>query len=84
MDHYDITFRSVTAAMQGERVLREAGIPNALLRTPQKLRQNGCGYSLRLAGRFYPAAVQELRARGAPFQRVFRHLPDGQWEEVAV
>lgn len=77
-----ITFRSITTAMEGERVLRAAGIACTLKRTPQALRQNGCGYSLRLAAKDTPAAMEQLRRQGVPFRRAYRHLPDGRWEEA--
>ncbi len=82
MYDYFLTFRSVTAAMQGSRSLKEAGIANTMLRTPQKLRQQGCGYSLKVDG--YPAAIERLRQDDIPFQKLYRRLPDGQWQEVAV
>ena len=46
-DNY-FTFRSVTAAMQGSRILGDAGIASITVRTPKQLQQQGCGYSLKL------------------------------------
>lgn len=76
-----ITFRSITAAMQGERVLRAADIPCTLLRTPPALRQYGCGYSLRLT-RSGDAAIELLRRRNVVFRRRYRRASGGAWTEV--
>lgn len=43
-----ITFRSVTSAQRGERLLRNAGLDCHLRRTPRWMEEQGCGYSLRI------------------------------------
>lgn len=43
-----ITFRSVTVAQRGERVLRNAGLECYLRRTPKWMEEQGCGYSLKV------------------------------------
>lgn len=78
-----ITFRSVTAAMQGAQLLRAAGIGAVTVRTPQALRRRGCGYSLRLQGDRLPAALQTLSERQAAFQGAYLRAPGGDWKEAA-
>ena len=42
-----ITFRSVTPAQRGERVLQRQGYSCSLQRTPRWMQEQGCGYSIR-------------------------------------
>ena len=81
MNDYDFTFRSVTAAMQGQQLLRQNGVPAATVRTPMELRQQGCGYSLRVSERVYPRAKALLDRGGAAYRRIYRRQGDG-WQEV--
>lgn len=77
---YLITFRSVTFAQQGERILRKAGIAAVLQRTPRSLSQRGCGYCLRLRAADAPMAVELLRENGVGFEKVFAQ-EEGRTEE---
>ena len=43
-----ITFRSVTVAQRGERLLKNSGIDCILQRTPRWMEERGCGYCLRV------------------------------------
>ena len=43
-----ITFRSVTFAQRGERLLNRNNHRCVLQRTPKWMEQQGCGYSLRI------------------------------------
>jgi len=75
-----ITFRSVTYAQKGERLLKKAGISCALQRTPKMLSQRGCGYCLRLRGTDVVAAAQQLREGGALFEKAYALLDGGKPE----
>ena len=63
-DNY-FTFRSVTTAMRGSRILETMGIASLTVRTPKQLQQQGCGYSLRVRSN----AV--MRAKQAKPRQVF-------------
>ena len=78
---YFITFRSVTYAQRGERVLRQAGITCQLQRTPRWMEERGCGYSLRLRCRDLQQALELLRRQGIAFQKVYQLTEDGGVEE---
>ena len=80
MNMYCITFRSVTLAQRGERVLREAGQPCTLARTPRWMEERGCGYCLRLRNEWKPAAAALDRA-GVEYRKVYR-LNGERGEEV--
>ena len=84
MKSYYITFRSVTWAQRGEKLLEEKGIRCALQRTPRWMEEQGCGYCLRLRTGNIAPAVQLLRAAQVPFQRVYIQNTDLQVEEVRL
>ena len=81
MKYYYITFRSVTFAQKGERILKGAGLDTVVQRTPKELSQRGCGYCLRV----YPAeamtAVELLRNAGLKYSRVYAVRSDGSIED---
>ena len=76
-----ITFRSVTYAQKGERLLKKAGIPCALQRTPKELSKRGCGYCLRLQGRDALKAAQQLQEAQLPYEKMYAISDDGRPEE---
>ena len=84
MKFYYITFRSVTYAQRGEKVLSDAGVRCTLLRTPKWMEAQGCGYSLRLWTEDIHFGVGILRRAGVPYRRVYIQLPDGTLEEREV
>ena len=56
-----ITFRSVTFAQRGERLLNRNNHRCVLQRTPKWMEQQGCGYSLRIKTEDIIPAVELLR-----------------------
>lgn len=58
------TFRGVTAAQRGQKILSSAGIPATLSRTPTAIAVNGCGYCLRLSSQWAGEAAGLLRGSG--------------------
>ena len=84
MKFYYITFRSVTFAQRGEKVLASGGIRCSLLRTPRWMEEQGCGYCLRLWTESPAAAVEQLRRGKVPMRKVYAQRTDGQMEEWTV
>ncbi len=82
MEAIYITFRSITAAQRGERVLKEAGIGAAMQRTPRWMQERGCGYSLKLRGGLQAQAIAALRHQGVAFTKVYAQRAPGELEEV--
>ena len=80
-DNY-ITFRSVTTAMRGSRILGDAGIASITVRTPKQLQQQGCGYSLRVRGDTAARAKHALKQAEIQYSRIYRKDENGQWREV--
>ena len=81
MKFYYVTFRSVTHAQRGERLLQRDGIRCTLLRTPKWMEQQGCGYSLRLwTDQIYPV-LKILQTGKVSLGKVYLQGADGQLEE---
>lgn len=79
-----ITFRSVTPAQRGERLLRRAGVDCSIQRTPRWMEEQGCGYSLRLRHRDLLQAVSMIREGSVPFRKVYLQSEGGSFEEIEV
>ena len=82
MRQYYFTFRSVTAAMEGQKALERVGIRASMARTPMQLRNQGCGYSLKVTS--YEAAVAILSKGERRYQKCYERLASGQWQEVGA
>ena len=83
MNIYCITFRSVTLAQRGERVLAASGLRCTLARTPRWMEERGCGYCLRLQRGDVERAVAILRREQVAFSKVYS-MVDGNPEEQLV
>ena len=79
-----ITFRSVTYAQRGERVLSGSGIGSTLQRTPKWMEQQGCGYCRRLRMGDVHRAVELLRQKQVPLRRVYVQNSDGRMKEMGL
>jgi len=78
---YLLTFRSLTYAQQGSRVLERAGISGAVVRVPKELSARGCSYGVSLQERHIDAAERVLRKAGFMPEKIYRKLDDGGLEE---
>lgn len=84
MSVFYITFRSVTPAQRGERLLQKSGHGCSLQRTPRWMEEKGCGYCLRLWGDDIGTCISLLRGSQVPFRKVYRQDQDGKFEEVTL
>lgn len=84
MNVFLITFRSVTYAQRGERVLNRAGVRCSLQRTPRWMEEQGCGYSLRIVTQDIDRAVELLRQEQLPLRKVYLRRENGSLEEIIV
>ena len=75
-----ITFRSITPAQRGQRMLTAAGIECTLQRTPKQMAQQGCGYCLLLRPGDVAKAVALLRKQGLMFSKVYAGYENGPQE----
>ena len=76
-----ITFRSVTFAQRGERILRNNRIACQMQRTPKHLTERGCGYCLRLSGVNISETMDILRREKLPYEKVYAVKDDGSTQE---
>ena len=79
-----ITFRSVTFAQRGEKVLHSRGIQCVMQRTPKKLTERGCGYCLRLHSTDAMPAVEILRQEKLAYEKVYALNEGGTTQERIV
>lgn len=84
MKFYYITFRSVTFAQRGEKVLSGGNIRCTLMRTPKWMAEQGCGYCLRLWTKDVTPAVELLRRSNVALRKIYAQREDGQLEELTV
>lgn len=84
MEDFFITFRSVTYAQRGERLLGRAGIRCSLQRTPRWMEEQGCGYSLRVQTGDILRAAALLRKEQLPLRRIYRRNENGSLEEMVL
>lgn len=82
MNYYYITFRSVTHAQRGEKVLQKEGIRCTLQRTPRWMEEKGCGYSLRIWAKEPERALEVLRVAQIQLRKVYLQREDGEMEEL--
>ena len=81
---YYITFRSVTYAQRGEKVLTREGIRCSLQRTPRWMESQGCGYALRVWGQEIETARQLLQRSQVPLRRIYVQRDGGELEEMVL
>ena len=79
-----ITFRSVTVAQRGERLLKNSGVDCLLQRTPRWMEERGCGYCLRIRPTQVAESLRRLREGKVPYSKVYTRRPDGAVEEVSL
>ena len=84
MSYYYITFRSVTYAQRGERVLQAGKIRCTLQRTPRWMEEQGCGYCLRLWTKELAPAAELLAREGVPYRKLYVQTAQGRLEEVTL
>ena len=82
MKVYYFTFRSVTFAQRGEKVLAQAGIRAVLLRTPKWMESQGCGYSLRIRTGDLHSVTAVMNENRILFRKIYVQNPDGTLEEA--
>ena len=66
-----ITFRTITPAQRGQRLLRNNRIETTLQRTPGYMQERGCGYCLRLDPGQTAAAVAMLERNALRYSKVY-------------
>ena len=76
-----ILCRSLTNAQRAALLLERRGIRASVIKAPQNLRGNGCGYAV-ILWRHLPEAVALLRESGLLSGRIYRRDESGVYTEV--
>lgn len=84
MGLYYITFRSVTFAQRGEKLLQQKNNRVNLMRTPRWMEEQGCGYALKLWTGEISGIVRLLRENRIQLRKVYVQREDGAMEEVKL
>ena len=84
MHVYFITFRSVTFAQRGERVLRHGGIACQLQRTPRWMEEQGCGYCLIIRRGEVVQAAQLLKQNQVQYRKIYLQGEADSVKEVVL
>ena len=79
-----ITFRSVTWAQRGEKLLSDARIHAIVQRTPRWMEEQGCGYCLGLQEHFVRRGVELLRKNGIPMRKAYIRQENGELKELIL
>ena len=82
MKTYYITFRSITYAQRGEKLLIRQGYRCQLRRTPRWMEEKGCGYCLQLTVGDIQTPVGLLKAAEIPWRKVYLQKDNGTMTEV--
>ena len=78
-----ITFRSVTFAQRGERLLNRNNHRCVLQRTPKWMEQQGCGYGLKLRLSNIQDAALALAQDGVSWRKIYV-WEAGSYREMAL
>lgn len=78
---YLIMSRSLTQAQRAASLLERKGIGASVIKAPQSLTGNGCGYAVSVY-RSFPEAMKLLRTANLLNGKLFKRLENGEFEEV--
>ena len=78
---YLILCKSLTNAQRASLLLERRGLSASVVKAPQHLRENGCGYALSLYRRL-DEAVSLLQNNSLLTGKSYRRLEDGSYQEV--
>ena len=84
MGLYYITFRSVTFAQRGEKLLTQRNLRVSLMRTPRWMEEQGCGYALKIWTRDLSAVLKLMQENGVRLRKVYAQREEGDMEEVRL
>ena len=79
---YLLICRSLTFAQRTLKRIEKAGIAGSIVKAPQALLEEGCGYSVRVAETRYRRAMEALKGSELMPKRVFLQYADGHYAEV--
>ena len=84
MKFYCFLCRSVTAAQRAVSILKHSGIPGGIVKLPQEYLSYGCGYAVKVSGRFGLAAKDILINSGILINGVYGGSNMSELSEVKL
>ena len=84
MEFYYFRCRSVTYAQRASRTLERAGVHCSIVKLPQKLSDEGCGYSLKISGKNHINAYKLLRNAGFDIAAIYTADNGSDFKEVRL
>ena len=84
MVSYLILCRSLTHAQRTARVLERSGISGNVMRTPQNIAGDGCGYCVKISEKWLTKALIILRQEGLGPKQVYVRREDNTFHEVEL
>lgn len=82
--YYLLMCRSLTYAQRTAKLLESVGIVSFVMRTPQSVTTEGCGYCVKIKENVYKHALQILKKNDLMPKRIFRQEIDGRFAEVFI
>jgi len=79
-----VTFRSVTPAQRAELLLKKEGYFCQLYRTPRRLQDQGCGYSIRISVKDVQACLELLHDSDVPYGKIYLLRGNYEIEEMIL
>ena len=84
MSIFYLRCRSVTYAQRAVKLLEKYGIPGIVVKLPQRLSDEGCGYSIRVSGQWLEQAKQALADAGFEIKNIYGADKNGDYREVRL
>ena len=76
--------RSVTYAQRAVKTLERSGISCSVVKLPQHLSEDGCGYGIRINGRWLNQALGVLHDAGFEIRNIYTQNKNGEFKEVTM
>ena len=84
MEYYYFRCRSITYAQRASRTLERAGVHCGITKLPQRLSDDGCGYSLKISDKYYHKSYALLKNAGFDFIRIYASRNNLDYREVLL
>ena len=84
MSIFYLRCRSVTYAQRAVKFLEKSGIPGTVVKLPQSLSDEGCGYSIRVSGQWLEQAKKALANAGFEIKNIYMADKNSDYKEVRL
>lgn len=84
MGSFYLRCRSVTYAQRALKTLEKSGVPGTVVKLPQHLSEEGCGYSIKIGKRWIKQAYSTLVESGFEIRNIYSQSNNGEYKEVLM